>query len=42
MTWCKELGIKIMVDVHSAESLANGHTYNMWYSGKYTTEDLGI
>ena len=39
MTWCKELGIKIMVDVHSAESLANGHTYNMWYSGKYTTED---
>ena len=39
MTWCKELGIKIMIDVHSAESLSNGHIYNMWYSGKYTTED---
>ena len=39
MTWCKELGIKIMIDVHSAETQAAGHVFNMWYYGKYTTED---
>ena len=39
MTWCKELGIKIMIDVHCAQTSSNGHVYNMWYNGKYTTKD---
>ena len=39
VAWCKELGIKIMIDIHSATTSSNGHTIPMWYSGKYGTED---
>ena len=39
VAWCKELGIKIMIDIHSANTSSNGHTIPLWYSGSYTTED---
>ena len=39
MAWCKELGIKIMIDIHSAATSANGHTMPLWYSGGITTDD---
>jgi hypothetical protein len=36
MGYCKELGIKVMVDVHSPDANNSGHNYNLWY-GKTTT-----
>ena len=39
MAWCKELGIKIMIDIHSAATSSNGHTMPLWYAGSFTTED---
>ena len=38
VAWCKELGIKIMIDIHSSATSANGHMVPLWY-GKYSTED---
>ncbi len=35
---CKEIGIKIMIDVHSPKSEAMGHIYPVWYDGTYNTE----
>ena len=35
---CKEVGIKIMVDVHSPQSQAMGHIYPVWYDAAYDTE----
>lgn len=37
--WCRELGIKIMMDVHSAETASAGHQVNVWYTDKFDTED---
>ena len=37
--WCRELGIKIMVDIHCAETNAAGHNVSLWYNDKYSTED---
>lgn len=37
---CKEFGIKVMVDIHSAPSAAMGHTIPLWYDGSFTTEDF--
>lgn len=37
--WCRELGIKIMMDVHCAETNAAGHQVSLWYTDTYTTED---
>jgi len=37
--WCKELGIKIMIDVHSASTNAAGHQWALWYDDKFSTED---
>jgi len=31
--WCKEVGLKIMLDIHSAESHAAGHLFPLWYHG---------
>jgi len=31
MGYCKELGIKVMVDVHSPHADNSGHTYPLWY-----------
>ena len=39
LEWCKELGIKIMIDIHSAETDASGHTVNLWYTSKFSFED---
>ena len=36
--WCKQYGIKIMIDIHSAETHAAGHVFNLWYTEEYTTE----
>jgi endoglucanase len=37
--WCKELGIKIMIDIHSVETNAAGHQVPVWYTSNYSTED---
>ena len=39
LKWCKELGIKIMMDIHSAQTDASGHTVNLWYTDKISFED---
>ena len=39
LKWCKEVGLKIMVDIHSAETHASGHIFPLWYHGSFTTED---
>ncbi|HHX58106.1 MAG TPA: cellulase family glycosylhydrolase [Clostridiales bacterium] len=36
--WCKQYGIKIMIDIHSAETHSAGHVFNLWYTDVYTTE----
>ena len=37
---CKENGIKVMMDCHSADANNSGHNYNVWYGPKgFTTED---
>ncbi len=44
MGYCKELGIKVMVDVHSPDANNSGHNYPLWYglntntAGVITTE----
>ena len=44
MQYCKELGVKILLDVHSPASDNSGHTYPLWYgadtktAGELTTE----
>lgn len=37
--WCRENGIKIMIDIHSAETASAGHQVHLWYTDKYSTED---
>ena len=37
--WCKENGIKIMMDVHCATTNAAGHNYALWYDSNYSEED---
>ncbi|MDR0920595.1 MAG: cellulase family glycosylhydrolase [Oscillospiraceae bacterium] len=36
---CKELGIKVMIDVHSSEIDNMGHQWPLWYKGAITTND---
>ncbi|MGX7826618.1 cellulase family glycosylhydrolase [Actinokineospora sp. 24-640] len=35
---CERFGIKVMLDVHSAEADNSGHVYPMWYKGAITPE----
>lgn len=35
----EENGIKVMPDIHSAETNASGHTVNLWYTSKVSAED---
>ncbi len=35
----EENGIKVMPDIHSAETNASGHTVNLWYTDKVSAED---
>lgn len=37
--WCRELGIKIMIDIHSAETASAGHQVSLWYTDKFSAED---
>ena len=37
---CEEYGLKVMLDVHSAEADNSGHYYPVWYKGDITTEDF--
>jgi len=37
--WCRENGIKIMMDIHSASTNAAGHSYPLWYDDKFSTDD---
>jgi len=39
MEMCKEYGLKVMVDIHSAEIDAVGHQQPVWYTGKISTKD---
>ncbi|MBO4291223.1 MAG: cellulase family glycosylhydrolase [Lachnospiraceae bacterium] len=32
-------GIKILIDIHSAETDPSGHNVNLWYTGKVSTEN---
>jgi len=36
---CRANGLKIMIDIHSAETDPMGHMHNMWYHGKITEKD---
>ncbi len=36
----EENGIKVMPDIHSAETNASGHNVNLWYTSKVTVEDF--
>ncbi|MCR5804222.1 MAG: glycoside hydrolase family 5 protein [Clostridia bacterium] len=36
---CETYGIKVMFDIHSAETDASGHNAPLWYTGKISTED---
>lgn len=35
----EENGLKVMPDIHSAETNASGHTVNLWYTDKVTVND---
>ena len=35
----EENGIKVMPDIHSAETNASGHNVNLWYTSKVSVED---
>lgn len=35
---CEQNGIKVMIDIHSAETDASGHNAPLWYTSKISTE----
>lgn len=37
--WCRELGLKIFIDIHSAETASAGHQVSLWYTDQYSTAD---
>ena len=37
--WCRENGIKIMIDIHSATTASSGHQLPLWYDSNFSTED---
>ena len=39
LTLAESSGIKVMIDIHSAETNAAGHNVNLWYTDKIKTED---
>ncbi len=38
--WCRQLGIKIFIDIHCASTHSAGHNFNMWYDDTYSTQDM--
>jgi len=39
VAWCRENGIKIMMDIHSATTNSAGHNYPLWYDDNFSTDD---
>ncbi|MCM1227125.1 MAG: cellulase family glycosylhydrolase [Clostridium sp.] len=39
VAWCRELGIKILIDIHSASTSSSGHQVPLWYDSNFTTDD---
>lgn len=39
LTLAEASGIKVMIDIHSAETNAAGHNVNLWYTDKVTVND---
>ena len=37
--WCRENGMKIMVDIHSATTAAMGHQKPLWYDNNFSEDD---
>ncbi|MFE5258602.1 cellulase family glycosylhydrolase [Streptomyces coelicoflavus] len=37
---CEQYGVKVMLDVHSAEADNSGHVYPVWWKGTITTEQF--
>ncbi|GAA2354799.1 hypothetical protein Cme02nite_48100 [Catellatospora methionotrophica] len=37
---CEQYGIKVMIDVHSAEADNSGHIYPVWWKGSVTSEQF--
>ena len=37
--WCRENGVKIMMDIHCATTNAAGHNYPLWYDDNFSTDD---
>ncbi len=37
--WCRENGMKIMIDIHSASTNSAGHQVPLWYDSNYSAED---
>ena len=37
---CRANGLKLIIDIHCAETNASGHMVNLWYSDKISTEDF--
>ncbi|UVS76713.1 cellulase family glycosylhydrolase [Actinokineospora sp. UTMC 2448] len=37
---CERFGMKVMIDVHSAEADNSGHIHPVWWKGSITTEDF--
>ena len=40
MGYCKEFGIKVMIDVHSPHADNSGHMYELWYGKETTTAGM--
>ncbi|NUU17727.1 cellulase family glycosylhydrolase [Cellulomonas humilata] len=40
LTLCERYGIKVFLDVHSAEADNAGHVYPVWWKGAITTDDV--
>jgi len=40
LTLCEKYGLKVFLDVHSAEADNAGHVYPVWWKGSITTEDV--
>lgn len=36
---CRANGLKLIIDIHSAETNASGHTVNLWYTERISEED---
>lgn len=36
---CRANGLKLIIDIHCADTNASGHMVNLWYSDKISTED---